>query len=548
MNESYSIAAAYYARTSTEEQREKETILSQVSALEAEILKNEETSAGKYIDDGCSGALLDRPALDKLRADARDKRFTKLYIYSPDRLARDLMLQLLIVKEIKQQGIAVVFLSQKFSDSPSDQLLFQMLGAISEFERAQILERTRRGKIHKARCGILIMSVPKFGYNYIPKTDTTPGRYEINPEEASAVTQAFQLFNSPSVLGVRTLAKALYEAGIKNRSRNTKWAKSSLCKILTDTTYIGTTYYNKLMTYEPMRQNGSLYKNKKSRRYRPREEWIPISVPSIIRRELFDATQLKLLRNKELSDRNAKYNYLVRGMIFCSCRKRMYGFACHKKPRYKCSDKYSRYPLPRTCNKGTVDAATVEAAVWKVFLNVLDRPEVATNKINSMHASHEKRHSEMDKQLKDIDRELLNLSEQEERLLTAYTKKVISLSRLKTQTDDFRPKRRSLEEARKRIEIDARDFNAQLKEEEVEGYFRAIKDEALQADFPLRQQIIRQFVHQIVIDGRKALIRCYIPKLGSIESLSSKQQGLNTSYPFTLEINLDRPGKYIFVD
>jgi hypothetical protein len=51
-----------------------------------------------------------------------------------------------------------------------------------------------------------------------------------------------------------------------------------------------------------------------------------------------------------------------------------------------------------------------------------------------------------------------------------------------------------------------------------------------------------------VIEGRKALIRCYIPKLGSIESLSLKQQGLNKSYPFTLEIDLDKPGEYIFVD
>lgn len=548
MNESNSTAAAFYARTSTEEQREKETIQSQVSALEAEILKNGECLAGKYIDDGQSGALLDRPALDKLRSDARETRFAKLYIYSPDRLARDLMLQLLIVKEIKQQGIVVVFLSQKFSDSPSDQLLFQMLGAISEFERAQILERTRRGKIHKARCGILIMSIPKFGYHYIPKTDTTPGRYEINPEEASAATQVFQLFNSPSVLGVRTLAKALYEAGVKNRSGKTTWAKSSLCKILTDTTYIGTTYYNKLMTYEPIRQNGDLYKHRKSRRLRPREDWIPITVPSIIGRGLFDATQAKLLRNKELSDRNAKHNYLVRGLIFCSCGKRIYGFACHNKPRYKCSDKYSRYPLPRTCTKGTVDAAKVDAAVWTIFMNVLDRPEIVTAQINSRCINHEKQRSDLDKQIKDIERELLSLREQEERLLKAYTMKVIALSKLKEEVDDFAIKRRALEDRRKRIEIDAQATAPGLNDAEVAGYFSDMKDEALNADFDLKQQIIRQFVHQIVINDRVALIKAYIPKPASIESPLSKQQGFNRRYGFTLKIDLDNPGEYTFAD
>src|SRR5207245_6556341 len=101
------------------------------AALEAEIEKNEEIVTGRYTDDGFSGAMLDRPALDKLRADAERKVFTKLYIHSPDRLARDLMLQLLIVKELRKHGIDVVFLSQKFGNSPGDQLLFQMLGAIS---------------------------------------------------------------------------------------------------------------------------------------------------------------------------------------------------------------------------------------------------------------------------------------------------------------------------------------------------------------------------------------------------------------------------------
>src|SRR5438105_2863410 len=98
MNESIQTASAYYARTSTEEQKEKETIQSQVSALESEIRRHGEDLVAKYIDDGHSGAVLDRPALDQLRAEASQSTFRKLYIYSPGRLARDLMLQLLIVK------------------------------------------------------------------------------------------------------------------------------------------------------------------------------------------------------------------------------------------------------------------------------------------------------------------------------------------------------------------------------------------------------------------------------------------------------------------
>jgi site-specific DNA recombinase len=78
MTNSISTVSAYYARTSTEEQREKETIQSQISALETEIRKSGEALAAKYIDDGHSGAVLDRPALDQLRADASGKLFTKV--------------------------------------------------------------------------------------------------------------------------------------------------------------------------------------------------------------------------------------------------------------------------------------------------------------------------------------------------------------------------------------------------------------------------------------------------------------------------------------
>src|SRR5713226_8974386 len=542
MTNSISTASAYYARTSTEEQKEKETIQSQISALETEIRKGGEALAAKYIDDGHSGAVLDRPALDQLRADASGKLFTKLYIYSPDRLARDLMLQLLIVKELKKHGIEIVFLSQKFSDSPSDQLLFQMLGAISQFERAQILERTRRGKIHKARCGIWIGGVAKFGYKYTPKTDTVPSQYEIDPEEIKAVRQIFQIFNLPSVFGMRTLAKELYSRGIKNRSGNTKWAKSSLSKILNDTTYIGTAYYNKLMSCDSVNVNGQRhYTNKKSRRLRPKDEWIAIAVPALITKEEFESAQLKLQKNRELSDRNAKYNYLIKGLIFCRCGKRMYGYPCHEVPRYKCSDKHSKYPLPKICNNGSVDTATVDTAVWTAFLRVLEHPDVVTHRIHNMYGEKQNRKAHIENQVAEIDGELSNLTGQEERLLEAYTAKVIDLSRLKSQSDGLASKKRNLMQSRKRLETESTEFIPQITQTEIRGYFLAVKEEALGAGFELKRQILRFFLHQVMLDGRKALITAYLPSPVPIEFMSSGLHERNRAFEFQVEIDLDHP-------
>ncbi len=545
MTNSISTASAYYARTSTEEQKEKETIQSQISALETEIRKSGEALAAKYIDDGHSGAVLDRPALDQLRVDASGKLFTKLYIYSPDRLARDLMLQLLIVKELKKHGIEIVFLSQKFSDSPSDQLLFQMLGAISQFERAQILERTRRGKIHKARCGIWIGGVAKFGYKYTPKTDTVPSQYEIDPEEIKAVRQLFQIFNLPSVFGMRTLAKELYSRGIKNRSGNTKWAKSSLSKILNDTTYIGTAYYNKLMSCDSVNVNGQRhYTNKKSRRLRPKDEWIPIAVPALITKEEFESAQLKLQKNRELSDRNAKYNYLVRGLIFCRCGKRMYGYPCHEVPRYKCSDKHSKYPLPKTCDNGSVDTVTLDRTVWTTFLEVLERPEVVAQKIQNMYGDKQNRKADIENQVAEIDRDLSNLTEQEERLLEAYTVKVIDLSRLKTQSNGLAAKKRHLMQSRMRLEAESREFIPQLTQTEIRNYFFDIKEKALAAKFELKQQILRLFLHKVVLDNRKALLAAYLPCPVPTKFMQSGLHERNKAYEFQVQIDLDHPDAF----
>src|SRR5437879_12381917 len=80
--------AAIYCRVSSERQEKERTIESQLSELERIATENGDVVVARYLDDGYSGELLERPALDKLRNDAGKKLFDKVYILSPDRLAR----------------------------------------------------------------------------------------------------------------------------------------------------------------------------------------------------------------------------------------------------------------------------------------------------------------------------------------------------------------------------------------------------------------------------------------------------------------------------
>src|SRR5450755_86896 len=167
--------AAIYARVSSERQRQDETIQSQTVGLrelaaERGLLVSEDLV---FEDDGFSGATLIRPALERLRDRAAEGAFEVLLCQAPDRLARRYAYQVLLLEELARVGVEVIFAKEpERSGSPEDELLRQFQGMISEYERAQIAERTRRGTLHRARAGaVAVLSRAPYGYRYICKSE-----------------------------------------------------------------------------------------------------------------------------------------------------------------------------------------------------------------------------------------------------------------------------------------------------------------------------------------------------------------------------------------
>ena len=154
MNET-ALRVALYARVSSDHQAKAATIKSQLSALEDRIAQDNHVLDDelRFLDDGYSGSTLLRPALEQLRDVAYAGVIDILYVHSPDRLARRYAYQVLLIEEFKKAGVEIVFLNHAINDSPEDELLLQMQGMIAEYERAKIMERSRRGKRHAARRG-----------------------------------------------------------------------------------------------------------------------------------------------------------------------------------------------------------------------------------------------------------------------------------------------------------------------------------------------------------------------------------------------------------
>ncbi|HEX5925947.1 MAG TPA: recombinase family protein, partial [Baekduia sp.] len=156
---------ALYARVSTERQEERGTVGSQLELLRAAARADDHDVVAEFVDDGYSGARLDRPALDRLRDTAEAGALDAVLCLCPDRLARAYAYQVLILEELERFGVPVRFLDGPApGDDPQAKLLVQVQGVIAEYERAKIAERYRRGKLHRARAGEVFFWKVPYGY------------------------------------------------------------------------------------------------------------------------------------------------------------------------------------------------------------------------------------------------------------------------------------------------------------------------------------------------------------------------------------------------
>src|SRR5438445_2234400 len=190
--------AAIYARVSSERQRQDETIQSHTVGLRELADERGLLISGDLVfeDEGFSGATLTRPALERLRDRAAEGAFEVLLCHAPDRLARRYAYQVLLLEELARAGVEVIFArGGEHSGTPEDELLRQFQGMIAEYERAQIRERTRRGKLHRARTGHqAVMAGAPYGYRFVRKTEHTDGYWEINETEARVVREVFRRY------------------------------------------------------------------------------------------------------------------------------------------------------------------------------------------------------------------------------------------------------------------------------------------------------------------------------------------------------------------
>ncbi|MDD2646466.1 MAG: recombinase family protein, partial [Patescibacteria group bacterium] len=365
---------AIYARVSTEHQQEQKTIESQVDELRRICNKQGVYIVREYVDNGWSGETLDRPELDRLRTEASQGIFERVYFYCNDRLSRNLSNQGIIVQELERKGIEVYFYDKPIADTPEGRFLFQILGAASEFEKAKILERTRRGKLYKARRGVVVGSLSPLGFEYIKKTKEKDGYYIINKSEAEIINLVFDLYLQFG--SVREVAKALTNRNVKPK-KGRHWRTSTLHRILRNETYIGTTYFNKSYAIETSTVKQKYRKIVKTgRKMRDKKDWIPIAVSPIIEKSKFNAVQVLLAKNHRAFVSGGNH-YLLGGLLKCAiCDSPVGGELSHGHRFYRCNNRHRTFPLPKKCNAKMIGVDKLDPAVWESVTRAIMDPRI----------------------------------------------------------------------------------------------------------------------------------------------------------------------------
>jgi site-specific DNA recombinase len=260
--------AALYARVSTERQAERGTIGSQLALLREHITAAGGELVGEYVDDGHSGARLDRPGLDALRDAAEAGLIERVWCLSPDRLARAYAYQVLVLDELARFGVTVTFTDAPdlAGDDPQAVLLTQVQGVIAEYEKAKINERYRRGKLFRARAGEVVAWKTSYGYRRIPRSAATGHAHlEIYEPEATVVRRIFT--DRAAGITIREICRRLNTDRVPSPTGKPLWKHSTICRMLRNEAYVGRVYYNRSDSV-PDRRPG-----KHSRQVpRPREE------------------------------------------------------------------------------------------------------------------------------------------------------------------------------------------------------------------------------------------------------------------------------------
>jgi site-specific DNA recombinase len=519
--------AAIYARVSSDQQKEDKTIASQTAALVAFASSQGYSVPAEWIfeDEGFSGATLVRPGLERVRDLVAEGQVHAVLVLSPDRLSRKYAYQVLLTEEWLRHGVQTIFIKAPQSQTPEDQLLLQFQGMIAEYERAQILERSRRGKRHRAKQGeVSVLSGAPYGYRYVRKTEERAAYYEVIEAQAEVVRQVFDLYTAQA-LSIGAITRRLNELAVPTRKEQACWERTTIWAMLRNPAYRGTACFGK--TQEATRQD----RDNRAVRLRvhpprraprplqeaPKDQWIQIPVPALVDERTFDLAQERLQDNKRFSPRRTVEPSILQGLVHCAqCGYALYRTSTRSSARkiyyYRClgSDAW-RYQGQARCSARAIRLDLLEDTVWAEVARLLEDPALIqaelTRRLEAARTSHPAQQNQ-DR----ITRELLLAQRRVERLMTAYQEDLLSLDELRRRMPELRQRETRLKAELESLSAQLADQATYLRLAHTLGEFlERLRTQVQGLDVLERQRVVRLLVKEVVVGDDGITIRHSIP-------------------------------------
>jgi site-specific DNA recombinase len=508
---------AFYARVSSEQQTTAQTILSQVAALRQRILEDGLVllPEHEFMDEGYSGATLLRPALERLRDLIATGVLDGVYVHSPDRLARKYAYQVLLLDEWQRAGVEVIFLNRALGQSPEDDLLLQVQGMVAEYERAKILERSRRGKRHAAQAGSpSVLSGAPYGYRYVSVSEGGgQAHYEPVPEQARVVQQIFGWIGRERA-SIGEVCRRLQQAGEPSPKGKPYWDRTTIWGILKNPAYRGQAAFGK--TREVPWQ-GKLLRPLRGKLPQPRrataprdvdpQQWIHIPVPALVEESLFAAVAEQLTEKRQHARQGQRgARYLLQGLICCpQCGYAYYGKVLSPSSRkghprdyayYRClgSDAH-RFGGERVCTNRQVRTDRLEQAVWQqVCALIRDPSRVAREYQRRLQELHQPENRTL------LEAQASKLKQGLSRLIDGYAEGLIDKPEFQPRMERGKEKLQKVEQTLRALaDEEAQQQELRLVVRYLEDFAQRVTAGLEQADWTRRRELIRTLVKRVEI-------------------------------------------------
>src|SRR5215208_1073807 len=364
--------AILYARVSTDEQaRSGYSLAQQLEALKAYVAREGYEVLEEESDPGQSGASLERPGMDRVRDLVSAGGVYVVLAQDRDRFSREPAYTYLLRREFEEHCCELRSLNDRGDGSPEGDLTDGILDQLAKFERAKTAERSRRGKLRKAREGKVICGhTPGYGFRYNEPRDG----YEVEPRNMAVVRRIFGLIGGggESLYGT---ARALEREGVPSPSGNRVWAKPTIKGIVQDDAY-------RTLDYRQMQDLAAEGHLTADVLARPRSEWIAVPVPDCgVPPELVDAARNAVKDNRSPSSAGRRVFDLSGGVLHCAaCGRRMSGTSVFDPKTDRRYFYYIRSRLRNSDSAGcdtkirSVRADVLEPRIWEFVSGLILEP------------------------------------------------------------------------------------------------------------------------------------------------------------------------------